>query len=504
MRVSQRSLFDNFIGNMNMSLSNLMESNIQASSMKRINKPSDDPIGAARVLGYRDSIAAIQQYRNSVDTATSWLATADQTLTQVNTVLTRIKELAQQAATGTLDASNREQISFELREQYEQLINLANTEVEGRHIFSGHKTDKPAFVQGLNVSTVDPAFSGASFSVSGSLDKTMLVQFTSDGQVGVDALTYRYSNDGGKTWETGSLSAGGTTIAAGSVHVELPAGRTVTTVDPDNPHETDNGTWLYVRPTAVYQGDDNDQIVVQKYGASNINASGNGYFKNDVMVRIDSGNTLGGNLTYSYSIDNGNTWVEGNTTSGAGSSASLLIPGGFLELASGAGSTGLSGAQFVVRPSRADIQLEISPNEFLTINGVGKDIFGGIYNPPDGSGPQVALGGGTNNLFETVGELVAFAETNNQEGIQRALAALDDVAKHVMTQAASVGGRENRLEVAKNVLTTLELDDKSRMSNVEDVDVAELMTRLSQQQLIYNSVLKSSSMIMQMNLTNYL
>ncbi|MBL3581531.1 flagellar hook-associated protein FlgL [Oleidesulfovibrio alaskensis] len=504
MRVSQRSLFDNFISNMNMSLSNLMDSNIQASSQKRINKPSDDPVGAARVMGYRDSLAAIKQYRSNVDTATSWLATADQTLTQVNTVLTRIKGLAEQAATGTLDANNREQISFELRQQYEQLINLANTRVEGRHIFAGHKTDQPAFVQGLNVSTIDTAFSGASFSVSGSLEKTMLIQFTSNGQVGTDALSYRYSNDGGDTWQTGTLSAGGTTLTAGSVQVELPAGRTVSAVNPDNPHETDNGTWLYVRPTAVYKGDDNDSTTVQSYGNNLVNASGNGYFKSDVMVRIDSGTDLASGITYSYSTDNGSTWVEGNTTSGTGSSASLLIPGGFLELSSGAGSAVNPGDQFILRPHRADIQLEISPGEHLTINSVGKDIFGGIYNPPDGSGPQVAMGGGTNNLFEVVGELVAFAETNNQAGIQRSLAALDDVGQHVMTQVASIGGRENRLDVAKNVLTTAELDDKSRMSDIEDVDVAELMTRLAQQQLIYNSVLKSSSMIMQMNLTNYL
>ncbi len=42
------------------------------------------------------------------------------------------------------------------------------------------------------------------------------------------------------------------------------------------------------------------------------------------------------------------------------------------------------------------------------------------------------------------------------------------------------------------------------MSAVEDVDFSELMTRLAQEQLIYNSVLKSSSMIMQMNLSNFL
>ncbi len=504
MRVSQRSLFDNFVNNMNMSLANLMDSNIQAASQKRINKPSDDPVGAARVLGYRDSLAAIQQYRSSVSTATSWLGSADQALMQVNTVLTRIKGLAEQAATGTLDAHNREQISYELRQQFSQLINLANTQVEGRHIFAGHKTGQPAFTEGLSVSTRDAAFSGASFAVSGSLERSMLVQFTTDGEVGTDALDYRYSTDGGQTWETGTLAAGETKLVAGSVRVDLEAGRTVSAVDTDNPHETDNGTWLYVRPTAIYQGDDNEQSTVQSYGNSSVAAAGNGFFKSDVLVRVDSGSDLASAITYSYSLDNGSTWIEGNTASGAGSSASLLVPGGFLELSSGAGTSLAPGDQFVIRPHRADIRLEISPNEFLTINSVGKNVFGGIYNPVGGSAPVTALGGDTRNLFEVVGELVAFSETNNQDGIQHSLAALDDVGRHIMTQAASIGGRENRLEVAENVLTTLELDDRNRMSALEDVDVAELMTRLAQQQLIYNSVLKSSSMIMQMNLTNYL
>ncbi len=42
------------------------------------------------------------------------------------------------------------------------------------------------------------------------------------------------------------------------------------------------------------------------------------------------------------------------------------------------------------------------------------------------------------------------------------------------------------------------------MSNIEDVDLATLMTDLANQQLAYEAVLKSSSMIMKMSLVNYL
>jgi flagellar hook-associated protein 3 FlgL len=42
------------------------------------------------------------------------------------------------------------------------------------------------------------------------------------------------------------------------------------------------------------------------------------------------------------------------------------------------------------------------------------------------------------------------------------------------------------------------------MSNIEDVDLASLLTELANQQLSYETVLKSSSMIMKMSLVNYL
>ncbi|UZP67014.1 flagellar hook-associated protein FlgL [Desulfovibrio mangrovi] len=514
-RVSQRSMFTSFVTNMNTSLADLMDSNIQASSQKRINKPSDDSIGTARVMNYRDSIAGIEQYKKNIDTAKSWLSLADQTLTQVNTILTRMKGLAEQAATGTLDANNREQISFEIRQQYEQLINLANTQYEGRHIFAGHKTNQPAFVKGLNLSSNDTVFSNGSFSISGSAEKTIVVQFTSNATIGgAGAVPLRYSTDAGRTWQNGSIPAGDNRLSIGGVQVTFQSGTAVQAVDTTNIHETLsngslNGTWLYIRPTAVYQGDDNDlPPAITHYGAAPVSAAATGVFSQDITVRIDNSNaTMGGHIEYSYSLDNGNTWVTGNVASDAttSNSASLLIPGGFLVLnGSNASLTGAQNQQFIVKPHRGDVKFEIAQRETITVNSIGKDVFGGIYTSPNASNASAVFDGGSKNLFETVGRLVAYTETNNQSGIQRALEDLDIASSHIMTQAASIGGRENRLEVAGNVLTTIELDEKARMSNIEDIDVAELMTKLAQQQLVYNSVLKSSAQIMQMNLSNFI
>ncbi|THB70665.1 MAG: flagellar hook-associated protein 3 [Desulfovibrio sp.] len=507
-RVSHQSLFNNFVTHMNKSLVELMDMNIQASSQKKINKPSDDPAGTARVLSYRSNLSSLGQYRENIDSARGWLGMADSTLIQVNTVLTRCKELAEQAATGTYSKENRDQISFEVRELFEQLITLSNTEYEGKHIFSGHKVDESAFVETMAVTTNDAALSNATFSITGASSSTVLVQFTTAGTVGTDALDFRYSRDGGDSWTNGTLAAGATEIDLNGVRVDISPGTVIQAVDITNTSSTNNGTWLWVRPAAMYQGDDVDAIEVDHFGAANVTTTGTGYFEQDVYVRIDNAAAvnLSGAVSYSYSLDRGVTWVTGNTKppSAVASNAALVVPGGFLELSSNGGNTLSPGEQFIIRPRRAELRFEISPSDYVAVNAVGKDVFGGLYVDPAASNASAALGGSARNMFETVGELVGYIETNNQDGIQRALEALRTASEHVLTQAGKVGGRENRLDTADNVLSSLELTNQERMSTVEDVDVAELMTDLAHQQIVYESVLKSSSTIMRMSLVNYI
>jgi flagellar hook-associated protein 3 FlgL len=99
---------------------------------------------------------------------------------------------------------------------------------------------------------------------------------------------------------------------------------------------------------------------------------------------------------------------------------------------------------------------------------------------------------------------VAFLETNTQSGVQQCLESLKASQQQVLTSVASVGGRENRLNITANILQNLTLNENERLSAEEDIDIGELMTKLSQQQTVYQAVLKSSSMIMQMNLMQYI
>ncbi|WP_415718507.1 flagellar hook-associated protein FlgL [Maridesulfovibrio sp.] len=527
MRISQQMLFNTYMSNMNRSLNNLVETNIQAQTQKKVNRPSDDPVGMARILDHRETLATVKQYRDNIDTAKGWLSLSDATMTQVSTILTRAKELAEQGASGTLTDDNREQISYEARQLFQQLVSLANTEYEGKSIYAGHKVDDNAFTEKLWMTTNDSNVSSRNFTITGNADKTIVVQFLDSGDIGGGApLDYRYSKDGGKTFITKTLAAGNTSLDFDGVTMDFDLGTPPTNIpvtqnDSNNTNDT-SGTWMWVRPTAVYKGDDEDSIDVigmnTNLGGGRTNAEGS--FSKDVVVRIDTATDLASQIEYSYSLDGGTTWTKGNVkpADGVASNAVLTIPGGTLTIYSntgGGGSNALgAGAQFVVHPDTAAMNVQIQENEYVRINDVGKDIFGGVYQLPGANGASVVFGGdsmlmssnssATHNMFETIGNLVAFLETNNQTGVQHCLDSLNLSQKHILTKAADVGGRENRLAVADNVLSSLELNEKDRISHIEDVDVGELMTKLSQQQIVYEAVLKSSSMIMKMKLLDYI
>ncbi len=515
LRVSQQMIYQDSLMRMNSSLSQMMESNLQASSQKKVNRPSDDPVGMTRILNYRNNLGALDQFQTNNDMAKGWLNLADSTMVQVNTVITRLKELAEQGSTGTITADNRQQIAAEARQLFKQLVAMANTKFDGKAIFGGQKTNISPFTETLTLSSNQQGVvSNAGFSIHGFSEYTTLVQFPSNSGMLSASSTFRYSSDGGSTWTTGKVSDPGAPnrlqLNLGGVSLELDRNTTIKATSASNTNDT-TGTWLWVRPTAQYTGDDMDSITVDPLRGmgSTVTGTAKGVFSDNVIVRIDSTGTLGSDISYSYSMDGGSTWKVSNTSTpdALDSSANLNLPGGVLSLHSNAGNSLVAGSMFVVHPRQALINFDISFTERIAVNGVGKDIFGGIYQDPASNAARpVVIAGYSNvtNLFETVGKLVGYLETNTQSGVQQALADLRSSSQTVLNYAADVGARENRLDVAEGVGKNLFENQTQQLSNAEDVDLSALMVRMAQQQLAYQTVLKSSSMIMNLSLMNYL
>lgn len=507
MRVTQRTMYSNIISYNNRALSALQESNLQSVTEKKVNRPSDDPAGTSNIYNLRASLTSLDNYYTNTQTAKGWLSLADGVLQQVSTMIIDAKTKDLQGATGTVSKENRDQISSQLRQIYEQLIVQGNAAFNGQYIFAGHKTGTPPYERALNAMSYDEELAGLDFEVNGDSTRSIVVQFKEDGEIPpTGPLNYRYSNDGGNTWIDKTMAAGDMELDLDgvivSMHDTTGVSKDVTAVDPDNPNENDNGTWIWVYPTAKYVGDDEDKVEVNSYSSSAAVASATGSFSRETAVRID--NVAAGVITYSYSTDAGNTWKEGNTSTINGTEARILVPGGYLNLDVTGGNPNL-GDQYFIHTRRADIKLDIAQGgESLAINNVGKTVFGGIYQDPDDLYAKAVYDGDGRNLMETIGRLIAFAENGNQEGFQKELAKLEDAHKIILTTEATIGGRLNRAEVAQATIETIGGSETQALSNIEDVDFIELMTKIAQQELVYQSVLKSSSMLMQLSLLNFI
>jgi flagellar hook-associated protein 3 len=150
MRVTNQMVNNTVVFNMQRSLQRFMKLQTEMSSGRRINKPSDDPLGTLRDLSYRGELAKIDQYRANINGALNWTNNYDGLLADVTEKLSRAKELATTMADEFPDADAREGTAEEIRGIFNGLLTSANAELEGKYIFSGYKTSQEALVATAN------------------------------------------------------------------------------------------------------------------------------------------------------------------------------------------------------------------------------------------------------------------------------------------------------------------------------------------------------------------
>lgn len=120
----------------------------QIASGRRILTPADNPTGTARSLALANSIGATQSYSQNADQVEPRVELEDSTLTQVQNLIQRLRELAVQANNATQTAVDRKQIGAEVREGFMQLVQLANrTDGNGEYLFSGLQSRTQPFLR---------------------------------------------------------------------------------------------------------------------------------------------------------------------------------------------------------------------------------------------------------------------------------------------------------------------------------------------------------------------
>ena len=147
-RISSQQIFSGGISRMQEVNADLVKTQQQISTGKKVNKPSDDPVAAARILKLNQEVKRIETYERNANLADNRLKQEESTLASAVDIIQRVRELTVQAGNGSLSGNDRMSISAELKERLGQLANVANTrDASGEYIFSGFQGNTPAFAK---------------------------------------------------------------------------------------------------------------------------------------------------------------------------------------------------------------------------------------------------------------------------------------------------------------------------------------------------------------------
>ncbi|SFJ26778.1 flagellar hook-associated protein 3 FlgL [Paenibacillus sp. UNC496MF] len=154
MRVTQNMTSSRLIQNLNTNMRKMAIQQDQISTGRKINKPSDDPVGLTYGLRYRSDLTANTQYQDNISSSLSWLDFYDTQMDQATQVLQRVNDLAVQAGTGTNTPDSLDAINKEIAELKNQMTDIANSSFNGKFVFGGQLFDEKPYPSGTDPKTV--------------------------------------------------------------------------------------------------------------------------------------------------------------------------------------------------------------------------------------------------------------------------------------------------------------------------------------------------------------
>jgi flagellar hook-associated protein 3 FlgL len=117
---------------------------METATLKKLNRPSDDPVGAAKVLEVRTDKVNNEQFQVNARLAQAFLDNTDHALSELSEIVMRAKEIAiNQSSSASSTPDTRLGVSEEVNQLYQRAISTANRRIGDRYLFGGYRTTLP-------------------------------------------------------------------------------------------------------------------------------------------------------------------------------------------------------------------------------------------------------------------------------------------------------------------------------------------------------------------------
>lgn len=146
MRIADNMNFNQVKDSLGRNRTEMSDLHNQAATMKKITKPSDDPVGASRLLVVRSELQGNEQFMKNQNLVRSFLDYSEQSLADLNEIFVRAKELAiGQSSGASANELSRKMVAREVSELFKQAVNLGNRKFADKFLFGGFKTLEAPF-----------------------------------------------------------------------------------------------------------------------------------------------------------------------------------------------------------------------------------------------------------------------------------------------------------------------------------------------------------------------
>jgi flagellar hook-associated protein 3 FlgL len=126
-----------FLNNVNLIGDEMTEAQAQLSTGLKVNVVSDEPDVISPLLQAQANLSSAQQITTNLGLVSTEVNTGEQALESATSLYDQVQTLSAEGATSTQTASGRIGIAQQLQSIEQQMVGLANTNVNSRYIFAG-------------------------------------------------------------------------------------------------------------------------------------------------------------------------------------------------------------------------------------------------------------------------------------------------------------------------------------------------------------------------------
>jgi flagellar hook-associated protein 3 FlgL len=470
----------------------------QVSTGARINRASDGPSAAYRILGLNSEERLLGNYIKNLSDVISTVELSSSIIGDMLSGFTGpqgAKTRLTQITSGTYSEDSRKTTAEGINQQLEQMLMLANTKRMGQYLFGGGNTSSAPYL-----ATRDGNGTITSVTYQGSLEDRDI-----EVAPGVESSAFYVGDDifRSNVRSTPEFILGNTGVTAGTGTSSVTGFTWLTVADAVNEVQTIgpitggatggtfNVAWGGNDVDIAYDADATtvETALESVFGAGNVSCSGTQLPDGTITVELIG--TLAGTNVAEMVTDTTNLTGGGPYTAPV-----VTTQEGGLQLS-------IDGGTAVAIPigDKTNVALTNPDGKVLYVNAAGAI----------STGVELVEVSGTHDIFNTL--IIIRDLLKNEKGhtdaqsramLNDSFDSLNELINLLSQTQATVGSRISFLDTLEDNLTNMKYNTEDETTRLEEADIAQLAIDLSRREVLYQMSLAVAAKLMSMSLLDFL